>query len=141
MRPWGRRPDEYGFTLVELLVVILVVGILAAIAIPLFLHQRTKAWDIAVASDLRNAAIAQDAYLTAGSAGQYAATVPQLVSLGFRPSSERNYFGSTFTIGITLNADKSYCMIARSQSGEYLAYGSIAGEAKGDSPIDPTSCT
>jgi len=37
--------DERGFSLIELLVVILVIGILAAIAIPSFLNQKTKAYD------------------------------------------------------------------------------------------------
>ena len=64
------RGDE-GFTLIELLVVIIIIGILAAIAIPVFLNQRQKGWDAAVQSDLRNAATAQETYLTEGQPGTY----------------------------------------------------------------------
>lgn len=50
------RPAEDGFSLVELLVVVIVLGILAGIAIPAFLTQRTRGWRAAAQSDARNAA-------------------------------------------------------------------------------------
>ena len=51
-----------GFTLIELMVVIIIIGILSAIAIPVFLHQRKKGWDAAAKQDLRNLAGFQEIY-------------------------------------------------------------------------------
>lgn len=54
--------SERGFTLIELLVVILIVALLAAIAIPVFMRQRSKAWAAQMQSALRNSALAVESY-------------------------------------------------------------------------------
>jgi len=47
--------DEQGFTLIELMVVVLIIAILIAIAIPTFLGAQNRARDRGAQSDLRNA--------------------------------------------------------------------------------------
>jgi type IV pilus assembly protein PilA len=50
-----RGDDEVGFTLIELMVVVLIIAILIAIAIPTFLGAQNRARDRGAQSDLRNA--------------------------------------------------------------------------------------
>jgi len=57
-----RRDD--GFSMVELLVVIIIIGILSAIAIPVFLHQRQRAADATLRSDLHTVALNLEAFRT-----------------------------------------------------------------------------
>jgi len=52
------RPNNQGFTLIELMIVIAIIGILAAIAIPNFIAYRNKAFCSAAESDGKSIAAA-----------------------------------------------------------------------------------
>ncbi len=62
MRSLRREKREEGFSLVELIVVVLVIAILIAIAVPTFLGARNQAADRAVQSSIRNAFAATRIY-------------------------------------------------------------------------------
>lgn len=51
-----------GFTLIEMLTVVVIIGILAAIAVPHFNNSKGRAYVTAMKSDLRNLANAQEAF-------------------------------------------------------------------------------
>jgi type IV pilus assembly protein PilA len=63
---YKRTQDDKGFTLIELMVVVLIIAILIAIAIPTFLGMRKRAQDRAAQSDLRNGYTAAKAHFTDG---------------------------------------------------------------------------
>ena len=129
-RLMAAREKEEGFTLIELLVVIIIIGILAAIAIPVFLNQRSKGWDSAVKADLRNAATAQETYLTEHPT--YSGESPvaaELTGVGFKYSPGSNYSAGTAAIAVTPTTptNQSYCLMATSASGKQFVYSSPAG--------------
>src|SRR5256712_5169602 len=54
--------NRKGFPLIELLIVVVIIGILAAIAIPKFANTKEKAYITSMKADLRNLVTAEEAY-------------------------------------------------------------------------------
>ena len=125
------RKDDKGFTLIELLVVVIIIGILSAIAIPTFLKQREKAWDKAVASDLRNNAIKMQEAADDSTTGAFTTTVP-VAPYAFKTSETNN------ATSITAAGDLGFCLKAVSKktfAGNTKFFDSIAGT------VSTTDCT
>ena len=88
------RDDEQGFTLIELMVVVLIIAILLAIAIPTFLGAKNTANSRAAQADLRNALTAEQTYFTSsqafGVAGSMGAIEPNLAWTTTTPAQGNN---------------------------------------------------
>lgn len=101
-------PDgEDGFTLVELLVVVLMLVALVGIAVPTFVGQREGAERAAMQSELRTAAIALESYRARN--GVYAAEALTTRDFGFVPSIDVATFFVPPAVGASTD---QYCVLA-----------------------------
>ena len=106
----ARRADESGFTLVELLVVMLILGILAAIAIPAFFSQRDKGYDSDAKANARTVQTALETYAVDNGGKYTGATMAGLAAI------EGTITNMTSTVTIAPAAD-SYSIESTSKSG------------------------
>ena len=85
VRDSRRKIRTAGFTLIELLVVIAIIGILAAVAIPQFGGYRRKGLDADAQANVRNMALAQEAYFLDNNT--YADQAAALTAFGYSQSA------------------------------------------------------
>jgi type IV pilus assembly protein PilA len=82
--------SESGFTLVELLVVVLIIGILSAIAVPIFLNQRKQALDAQLKSDMKTVAT----WLENNKVKNPSASYPRIAKSWYAPNGSATDFAN-----------------------------------------------
>ena len=100
--------EEMGFTIIELLVVVAIIGILVAIAIPQFNAYRRKSYESHVKSDLRNAAAAEEAYFAANLTYK-SGTLDSGTPTGFRKTADVTMSGAIGSSTFQLTASHAKC--------------------------------
>lgn len=144
MRRTTAGADERGFTLVELLVTMVIIGILAGIAIPVFLRQREKGMDSQARSDVYNVALAEESYFVDH---DHYATQISTAAVPNPPAADTVYYRNSPDVdmaslvlvsddgsAVTTDTDKAFCVEVQSHSGAWFSYNKGTGgmRPKGD---------
>ncbi len=132
----GKRRAEAGFTLMELLVVLVIVGLLAAFVGPLIYQRISLAKQTAARSQIESFATALDTYLI--DVGQFPTTEQGLGSLRTNPG-EATWKGPYLRKEVPLDPwGASYVYRAPGRSGGYeiISYGSDRIEGGTDDAAD-----
>jgi type IV pilus assembly protein PilA len=119
--------DKAAFTLVEILVVLLIIGILAAVAIPTFVQQQSKATDASAKAQARTAETAAETYATDHNGEYKGVSVAELQAL--EPTLKETTaakllkaeapVGGGYVVGSEAVVTKNVFSIERTKAGEF----------------------
>jgi type IV pilus assembly protein PilA len=106
-----RVPRDEGFTLVELLVVLMIIAALVAIALPSFIAQREKGWRAQMEAALKDGSTAIEAWATEND-GSYSGTTMVELEPGGAHDQGLNY-ADAVSLSLPTSTATSYCIEAR----------------------------